>query len=459
MPMSRRTWIGAAAAALACGAVCAQPHSYSTPRIAGRTWTPDRDGDGDGKVRGENWRNLPLFTWLLVGKAVMNDVIETPHYLGPLGYDGAESIMTNWSGAAYDPVNKRMYINGGGHNGSDECETGIYLWDIPSCTFSRTQNRCDRSLRNVWDDQKNRFTSVSLGRPRSAPTLPDGGLFDGAGPYGRGGAVHSGYSLIHLTPAFMGNSNGGIWMGMSVYNLDTHKYDTPYWWNTLPEHLWTHGQAEQAHSFFDDNSVYQLHEQNYVSQFNLTEKQTTDWSAVVGRVSDQKCYRRKHSHTTKWSSYNDATFCIMETLRQCVSFSSLGHVRIRYGQARDSGAASWSAYTDTITLTSSDGSHTDLAPANFVSGNYSKLSLCGACYDAALDCIWLQPNNVGDELYRIDGISTGNKWITIRIAGTGALKRMTNGTYGRMRLATMAGKKILVRLNSIFDPVQVMRIS
>lgn len=457
MNMTRRTWLGSAAAGIFSTVVCAHSRSNSLPNIIGNTWTPDRDVSG--KVREENWRNLPLNAWLLVGKSVLNDVIETPHLRTVGLYDSAPSIMTAWSGAAYDPVRQRFYITGGGHTDSDECETGIYCFDIPSCTFSRIQNRADPSLRYAWDQQKNVFTSLSIGSSVSCPILPDGGAFDGAGSYGRPGAFHTRYALQYLPPLFMGNISGGIWLGQCVYNLDSHRYDTPYWWNTKAGHVYSKGVGSQASHLFDGNSIYAFHDRNYVSQFNLTEKQATDWSDVIGKDSDQKCYVRKYSHSITLDVGDGSAHCIASEIRHYVSLSSNGHVRIRYGQAIDSGNTNWSAYTDNIAMTSSDGSHLELASSNFVVNKYASLSLCGVSYDSAADCLWIQPNNVGDLLYRIDGISTGNTWATTKIAGTGALKRMTNGTYGRMRLATMAGKKVLVRLNSIHDPVQVMRIS
>lgn len=461
VPMTRRAWLGAAAAAMACGAVRAEAHSYSTPRIVGRTWTPDRDGAG--KVRDGNWRNLPLNMWLLAGTAVMNDVIETPHYFGPLKYDGAESIMTNWSGAAFDPINKRILPYGGGHTGTDECETGIYCWDIPSCTYSRLQNRADRSLRTSWNTATNSLDGVSRGAPRSTPILPDRGAFDGAGPYGRPGVSHSRGNLHYLPPEFMGNTSGGIWIGGTVkgiYDLGTRRYQTPYWWNALPGHFYVYENINSVtQSLLDGSSVYAFHDLHYVTRYSLLEKQITDWSLIVGRPSDMRAYPRQFRHSKDWGSGDESTFCHMPEIRQCATLGTYGHVRMRYGQAIDSGLSNWTPYTDPIALTSGDGSHTDLAPEHFASGIYASLALCGVCYDATADCLWVQPNNVGDLLYRIDGISTGNIWTTTKVAGTGALKRMTNGTYGRMRLTTMAGKKILVRLNSIYDPVQVMRIS
>jgi hypothetical protein len=76
----------------------------------------------------------------------------------------------------------------------------------------------------------------------------------------------------------------------------------------------------------------------------------------------------------------------------------------------------------------------------------------------------MQPNDVGGLLYKITGKTTGalsvdTVWNTEKIAGTGALKRSGVGTYGRMRLATVGGKKVLVRITAVNDPVQVMRVS
>lgn len=447
MPMNRRTWLTAAAATMAATAIRAQAPSYSALRIAGRIWAPDRDDTG--KVKNGNWQNLPLNTWLLVGTAVLNDVIERPHLKTIGGYDSAPSIMTNWSGAVYDPATQRSYIMGGGHNGSDECETGIYCCDTNSLTYSRVQDRAPTSLRLTWNRTTNVLENVPRGDSYSAP-LADG----------RPGAVHSRYHINFLPPSFMGNNRGGMWMGGHAkgrYDFDSKTYDTCHWWNPGHSDRLDIPWAGIA-TILDGDSIYCFHEQHYISRYALRETQVTDWSPT----SSQRLYRRAYKMSGPFAGGGEsATFCEMRELRQCmVICPTLGHRRIRHGSAIDVGATNWSPYSDAITLISSDGSHRDFnVVANFTYAPNSPMQCAGCVYDAAADCLWFQRNEMGGHLYRIDGISSGNLWVTTRIPGTGAIREGVNHTYGRMHLATMAGIKILVRMTTIHHPIQVMRIS
>lgn len=446
MPMSRRTLLAATVAAMASVAVHARAPSYAVPKIIGRTWTPDRDDTG--KIEARNWQHLPINTWLLVGTGVLNDVIELPHLTTVGGYDSAPSIMANWSGAVYDPATKRSYIMGGGHSASDECETGIYCCDTRSLTYSRVQDRAPTVLRLSWNNTTNVLESVPRGHPYNTP-LADG----------RPGAVHSRYHINFLPSSFMGNVSGGIWMGgyaKGRFDFDSKTYDTCHWWNPRHSDRLDIPWAGIA-TIFDGESIYCFHEEHYISRYALRETQPTDWS----QASSQKLYRRAFKMAPKFAGGKEAgTFCEMRELRQCMALSPiLGHRRIRHGQAIDSGATNWTPYSDAITLTSNEGSHNDFIKANFTYATNSPMQCAGCVYDAAADCLWFQRNEVGGHLYRIDGISAGNTWVTTKIPGTGAIREGINHTYGRMYLATMAGSKILVRMTTIYHPIQVMRIS
>lgn len=89
MPASPESYVIASGEPLGAG-------RFIAPSISGGIWTPDRDAAGN-VLRG-NWDGLPLNTWLTVDGQVLNDVIETPHYINAYGSDGSAHIIGAWSG-------------------------------------------------------------------------------------------------------------------------------------------------------------------------------------------------------------------------------------------------------------------------------------------------------------------------------------------------------------------------
>lgn len=421
---------------------------HTVPNIRGNTWLPDRDRLG--RVRDGNWQNLPLNRWVLVGTATLNDVVETPHLRNYYGGDSSLAITTAWCGAAYDSVNQQFYLSGGGHAVSDECENGIYGYDVPTLRFSRIRNRTPPSLRLADGGAAGLISSPKPGP--SAYVCPQG---DGAP-----GASHTRYLILYIPPETMGNINGGVWFGSGVraiYNLDTGSWGTVHWWNSA--HVASHSTGSCA--ALDGTDVLTFDYAYPASRWALFEHEATDYSAK----SDQRLYRRIYPFAGRFSTYDRDVYCTLGSKRMAVSLSPYaGHARINYGAARDAGASNWTSYFNRITLTSADGSHADFNNTTFTERTSSTMALSGLAYDEAADCLWLQTNNIGGLLYKITGNITGavsvdTVWNTEKIAGTGALKQSGVGTYGRMQLATVGGKKVLVRITAVNDPVQVMRIS
>ena len=111
--------------------------------------------------------------------------------------------------------------------------------------------------------------------------------------------------------------------------------------------------------------------------------------------------------------------------------------------ALDASATDFTPYTDTITLTSSDGSHADFNSTNLVesaggSSPAGYLNAAGAAYDHATSTVWIQGNDVGSNLYRITGIS-GTTWTTTKYTGVAATygENGVNGNYHRFNIATL----------------------
>lgn len=406
------------------------------PSITDSVWTPARDGSGN--VVSTDWAGLPLNTWLDVAGGVMNDVIETPHLLNGSGSDGAHNIIDAWGGAAWDASTNRMYISGGGHGDSNACETGVYAVDTAKLTFSRVVDRQALSQGQVWNGSA--FVDGNNQAPYNVPLKN-----------GVPSSWHTYNGLVFLTPAFMGNTNGGVYYHGStraIINLDNGTYSTCHW---NPPEIDSADWSNQA-AFLDGSIIYAPISSWYHKRFDLSQIEATQWSATsTGK------WLSSMSANNVMSTSSSSIWGTLPERREEISFMNGGaRTRFRYGQAIDAGASVLDAYFDTITLTSTDGSHTDFNNTNLIDDG--KLAQCGFCYDHASATLYLTSSTAGGEVYKITGIA-GNTWTTEKMTGTGVRRFTAKGAYGRVRLANIAGKKVLVRVASTTTPIEVMRLS
>lgn len=408
------------------------------PAIAGSVWTPARDVAGN--VLAGNWVGLPLNTWFDVAGPVLNDVIETPHYTKYGGGDSSYSIISAWCGAAWDYASQKMFISGGGHTDSSACETGIYQLDAATLALSRIRNRDPMSVVQNWN-----ASTLAL-VPSDTYQMPPTPLTNGVP-----GAVHTYHGLLWIPPATMGNVHGGIFYpgaAKAVYNIDTGNYSVCNWFDPTHDPMTWYDCA----SFIDGSALYGPVSYWSHWKFDLTQTQATDWSA-----SSFGSFNRQAISSSKQSTVGSSTWGWLRERRESFSFSAAVKTRVRYGQALDAAAIDWTAYIDDITLTSADGSHADFNATNFA----MNATLCapGVVYDHAAQTIYILPNATDLPAYRITGLA-GNTWTIEKMAdSTKALRNNVNGTYGRVRMAMLGGKKVLLRVSSTTAPVQVMRIS
>lgn len=410
---------------------------YVAPSIDGATWAPARDGQGN--VLAGNWAGLPLNTWLEVDGQVLNDVIEIPHYLNGYGSDGSAHIIGAWSGGAWDYMNQRLYMSGGGHADSHCCDVGVYMLDVAKLHLSRVVDRQPQTQQQAWDANTHQLIDANNTAPTNCPLKN-----------GVPGASHTYHALVWVPPSVMGNSQGGLFYpgpARAIINLDNNSYSTCNWFNPDNDGLdWSNCAA-----FIDGSKLYGPISYWNHWKFDLAQTQATDWSETsLG-------YFGNGVSADINIPVGSALWGWLPERREEFSFqgSSLRN-RMRYGEAIDASATNWTAYGDAITLTSFDDSHLDFNSTTLVDG--ALMNSAGVCYDHATETIYIVPNTVGGLLYKITGLD-GNTWTTEKISGTGMLTGAGHGTYGRARLATFAGKKFLVRITSTTTPVEVMRIS
>ena len=412
------------------------------PAIVGTTWTPAKDASG--RVIDGDWAGLPLNTWLYADVPAMSSVVETPRYTASSGSDGSINVTDAWGGAAWDYVNQKMFLFGGGHGDSSACETGMYSLDVASLTWARVRDRDPKTELGYW----------------TSGMVWVGGVEAWAGGQpllsGQPSAVHTYHGIVWVPPAVMvtlpggaGNTSGGVYIPgptKVIYDLDAKAYTpTHYSMADAPD-------PSDVAAFIDGAGIYGPHHYYDVYRWDLTQTETSLWGPnSLGK------FTRVYAGEGLAVSSNSVWGWIRERREHFgfYAYSGLPKTRVRYGAALDAGETNWAPYSDDITLTSTDGSHLDFNNANLMTGG--DLYGAGSAYDPDTETLYIQGSVAGNLLYKITGIAS-NTWASEKIAGTGVLTTAVNGTFGRLRMATLGGKKVLVRVSSTLDKPQVMRI-
>ncbi len=391
-----------------------------------------------------DFEQLPLNRWVAASTNKLDDVVPTPRYPTFLGHpDGSRSIIEAWSGAAWNYVDQKMYISGGGHADSHFCENGIFELSADTLRFSVAMPRAPMSAAQYWDPTSQSFVSGVNGLGGGPP------LKDGSIP-----ASHTYDALVWIPSNIVGNQRGAVLMfhyGIGVVDLDTRTYDT---------------------ALFDHTATYDL-------SYKICEMD--GWNMIYTRASffhrrwDMRPAARSVS---KWSNdsrgialgqfsaganlVNGPKLMVrMPHRREFVILSGSANTRCRYGQAFDSNQrSSWAGFNDTITLTSTDGSHMDFRDTSMWTDAAfgSPLFAAGGTYDHWGNCIWVQSNNQGGPLYKITGLA-GNTWTVSRVAGPAALTRSKNGTYHRCQTIVMGRATCLLRASSTTSWPEVCRVA
>ena len=405
-------------------------------------WTPNLDGSG--KVLVSDFEQLPLNRWVAASTNRLDDVVPTPRYATYLGHpDGSRSIIEAWSGAAWNYVDQKMYLSGGGHADSHFCENGIFELSADTLRYSVAMPRSATSAAQYWDPASQAFVSGTNGLGGGAP------LKDGTVP-----ASHTYDSMVWIPANVAGNQRGAVMMfnyGIGVVDLDTRTYDK---------------------ALFDHTATYDL-------SYKICEMD--GWNLIYSRAN---FYHRRWDmrptarSVSKWSTdsrgialgqfdaganfvYNHKMMVRMPHRREFVILSGSANTRCRYGQAFDSNLrSSWSGFNDTITLTSSDGSHLTFADPALWRDQTPNTALyaAGGTYDHWGNCIWVQTNLQGGSLYKISGLS-GNTWTVSRVLGAAALSTSKNGTYHRCQTIVRGTATCLMRASSTTSWPEVCRVS
>ncbi len=422
-------------------------------QITGNAWTPNRDGSGN--VLQTDFEQMPVLGGYLEVQdslAIMTNVMEKPPYVNFASTPGERHFVDVWNGMSWSlPLRKGWMYAAGGHAANRQNDNPCIEFDANTMRFLRIRDRASEANLRGYNATTHQIQAG----------LVDGLAFNSPQGDGSIGTVHTFDGQVYIPPGGpgAGPTKGGLhvtgWARQTI-NLDTGALTTPWWnrLNTAPFTNWAYTASVRVGSV-----IYHPRDSFSIARFDLSATQATDHSATsAGSLNYSYA-----NHTTQLV-HNHRAFCDMASRRECVSISGVSGaqaVRMRYGAAHDAGATNWQPYMQVITLTSSDGSHTDFTPANFTDpGGEQPSKFFGAtpAHDPVNNCLWMQGNEVGDALYRITGIDSST-WTTRRFNAVTATRRCINGTYGRFAALQFGAVTLGVRISSTSAPVQVIRLA
>lgn len=438
--------IGAVIPGRAVPAVGAPSTAVPTVQIAGTTWTPNKDETG--AVLTTDRTQLPVLGSMLEvagASATMISAAQTPYYVNAGGGDGIYQILDLWNGFALDRSRRTAYgWCHGGHGGTRNNENAAYALNYDTLAWTRILDRSSEADLRSYSDGSLVNTMIS-----NVYNVPQGD--------GRPGSTHVYDGLVWVPPGSPGAGavKGGLVLGSwarAVLNLDDNSQTTMHWLdpNQAPYADWSYACAVVT-----GDTMYQFRNSFYISRYVMAGTQATTWSATsFGQLNYSW-------GTTPLFPNANRIFVDLVERGECVSIAgNQAAVRIKYAAAHAAGVTNWAAYTETITLTSANGTdHLDFSSSNLQDLPSSPLQAAGADYHHATGTIWITGNLVGGALYRIAGINT-TTWTVYKVPGVTMPRRSINGGFGKTRVITHTdGAVMLYRTTRAAEPLQTIRIS
>lgn len=453
--------------------------------IVGTDYTPARYGSG--LVMDSDIAQLPRYQFFRVVPlsgfpTSISQVQVGPDLPKPNGSNGHQATVTAWSGAAYVPGLQWSIGGGAGHTDSSGAQNdfnGIKWPSLTAHTFIAPSALADvlKQANSANDTDPLRLVTEIGGPENYAPaySLPVRDAASSSG--GRWGATHT-YDdgIVYVPPAamalsgFSGNVLGGIFYratASTIIDLDSVQAGSPtwskLWWKGrtapggepgVPDDTWQMGMLVGT-------VFYQFYNSFNVARFDLSQTEFTRWQTELasggasydptpGTPSRIKQLTNV-SLSAKAINYSGCTTAKLARGTygaEWVNISASVVRRVRVGQLHADIAATTfggnvDTYVDDITLTSSDGSHTQFSS----SGLYADGSAWyrgGHSYQASEDALYLFPCTAGTEVVRVTGLS-GSTWTTESLTGSGALNNSPQGLYGRAAIFTIGGKRYMGR--------------
>ncbi len=416
-------------------------------QISMGAWTPNRNRTGD--VVQSDFAQLPLGQWLTVAGTLnrLREVEELPSYPNRNGSSGFPSIIDAWGGAAWNSENLSVLISGGGHSDASAAETGIFAVDAKTMRVRRLVSRqpLDAALR---------LNDTKLEPGEGFPSGYNVPLKTGVP-----GTNHTYEGLVWVPPnrmallGFDAPREGGLFYSGSakaLVNLDNGKYSKLHW----------------RQRFFDNsyltatlwkNTILTPYSSFFMGRFDLMGSELTDWQSSGFDLTPTVPSFGADVAPASFSRdfvYGARIFCDLPERGEMVSLAAAS-TRIRYGAAQEAATPTWDTYVDAVTLSGPGAA--DFTAANLEDSGESLLSQGGAHYLHSRQEMYVAPNSKGADLYRITGLDT-DTWTVAKLTNTGLLTSSQRGTYGRFVVFEYSGAVIGLRVSSVDNPIEVIRL-
>lgn len=468
--------------------------------LVGDLWTPNRQANDEVLIT--DYGQFPANTWIKVNG--VNNKLRSqealPFYPNSGSGNSFSSIIKAWSGAAWNSVDEAIMPAGsGGHTDVSAAENGVYAASAKTMRVTTVVPR--------------QAAATALKKPAVLPggqddwtDLEAGEAFLGGTnlPLSNGvpGSNHSAGMVEYLPPAQMvslgytGNTKGGIWLGglcQALLNLQDGTYSQPHYiQGPYPASNVTQGYESSLMHFMRDPASDKLFGIRSGSApwmtLDLAQTEMTLWQLCPQcsnpAVPSLGKYLANNSNSGLATSISWALIAKLTARREMVFFQSTfadyTAKRVRLGEAVDASATDYSAYTDTITLTSDNATdHLDFKAANFKGYYGHNLNHAGSFYDTIDDVLWVCANDPFEGTYDAGG-STFTPGTTLSLgvyklfgATTGSLDDSTwkvkklpaqpltvspNGTWGRFAVVKRGAHNIGLRLSDVDNELEVVRL-
>ena len=254
---------------------------------------------------------MPINTWATPGSNTISsvdpslDAAVNPNYPGIApwkGVTGTVSVVTAWSGAAWDETNKRLLITGGGH--ADYAGNEVYAWGAATATFSRLNNPTGAigNTGTLSDGLDATNPAYFDGRPRSAHTYGNLPMRNGEMWNFQGSTYVSGFGICGAWK-FVGNDwvrNGtttfGAGYGSTLYDPSRGKFirigasnSQPTWYDPVADSTtqmarWTNNDAQEMYGVIDTRRDLVVQFSKYVTLLKLDDSSDAVVATQVGTV-------------------------------------------------------------------------------------------------------------------------------------------------------------------------------
>lgn len=260
------------------------------------------------------WRRaMDVHTWATPGTNTIADVdpenspLINPNFPAAAPWrstTGHTSVISAWSGGAWDEPNRRLLITGGGHG--DYAGNELYQWDAVTAAFSRLNNPSGAVGNTGTLNDGNDATNPAHfdGRPRSAHTYGNLPMRDGVMWNFQGSTYSSGFGICGAWK-FVGNDwarNGtttfGASYGSTLYDASREKFirivsgnGRPIWYDPVADSTsqmahWTNNDAQEMYGVIDPRRDLVVQFSKYVTLLKLDDTADAVVATQSGTVPD-----------------------------------------------------------------------------------------------------------------------------------------------------------------------------